>query len=106
MPLPTPPTSSPPFLSPRSKLDAVVDAANENHLGPWLVLLKEHGVKNTPLSPYLHKSLLAYNHLSVDGSAFEATGFKYAVPAPTLELVKDPIAQHVAQGIFPPILSA
>ncbi len=86
------------------RLDAVVDAVNENHLGPWLALNRELGVKNTPLSPYLHKSLLAFNHLSVDGSAIEATGFKYAVIEPTLELVRDPIAQHIAQGIFPNVL--
>lgn len=85
-------------------LDKVVDAANENHLGPWLRLLSEHGVKNTPLSPFLHKTLLAHNQLSVDGSAIEAAGFKYAVPAPTLDLVRDPILQHVAQGIFPSIV--
>ncbi len=79
---------------------------NENHLGPWLSLLKEHSIKNTPLSPYLHKSLLSYNHLCVDGSAIEGAGFKYAVPdGPTLELVKDAIAQHVTQGIFPPVLA-
>jgi hypothetical protein len=85
-------------------LDKVVDAANENHLGPWLRLLSEHGIKNTPLSPFLHKSLLAHNQLSVDGAAIEAAGFKYAVPAPTLDLVRDPILQHVAQGIFPSIV--
>jgi len=85
-------------------LDKVVDAANENHLGPWLRLLAEHGIKNTPLSPFLHKTLLAHNQLSVDGAAIEAAGFKYAVPAPTLDLVRDPIQQHVAQGIFPNIV--
>jgi len=87
------------------RLDAVVDAVNENHLGPWLAMNRELGVKNTPLSPYLHKSLLAFNHLSVDGSAIESTGFKYAVVEPTIELVRDPIAQHIAQGIFPNVIT-
>jgi hypothetical protein len=86
-------------------LDSAVDAANENHLGPWLAMLKEHGIRNTPLSPFLHKSLLAHNHNAVDGSGIETTlGFKYLVPAPTPELMRDPLLQHVAQGIFPPIL--
>jgi hypothetical protein len=88
------------------KLEAACEAANEAHLGPWLTLLREHGVRNTPLSPFLHKSLLCHNHSCIDGSAIEgATGFKYAVLVPTLELVRDPIAQHIAAGIFPPILA-
>ena len=87
------------------KLDVVVDAANDNHLGPWLSLLKEYNIKNTPLSPYLHKSLLSYNHLSVDGQAIETTGFKYMIhTGPTAELIKDAVTQHITQGIFPPIL--
>lgn len=86
-------------------LDSAVDAANEQHLGPWLQMLKEHGIRNTPLSPFLHKSLLAHNHNAVDGGAIEAAlGFKYLVPEPTPELVRDPLLQHIAQGIFPPIL--
>ena len=85
------------------RLDAVVDAANENHLGPWLALLRAHGVSNTPLSPFLHKSLLAHNHLCINGAAIEAIGFKYAVPALTVELLRDPVLQAIAQKIFPPI---
>jgi hypothetical protein len=86
------------------RLDAVVDAANENHLSPWLMMLKKHGIANTPLSPYLHKSLLAHNHLSVDGSAIEAIGFKYAVPELTAEGLREPVLQAIAQKIFPPVL--
>lgn len=87
------------------KLDVAVDAANEQHLGPWLAMLREHGIRNTPLSPFLHKSLLAHNHSAIDGSAIEAgLGFKYAVPAPTPDHVRDPLLQHIAQGIFPPVL--
>ena len=87
------------------RLDAVVDVTNENHLGQWLFLLKRHAIKNTPLSPFLHKQLIAHNHLAVDGSAIEGAGFKYAVAEPTLDLVRDPIAQHIAQGLFPPVLA-
>ena len=60
-------------------MDSVVDGANSNHLAPWLGMLKEHGIRNTPLSPFLHKQLLQHNHLFVDGGAIEAAGFKYAV---------------------------
>lgn len=83
------------------KMDTVVDAANEEHLAPWLALLKEHRINNTPLSPYLHRQLLAHNHLFIDGSGIEAIGFKYAVPAVTVEGIKDVLAQHIAQRIFP-----
>jgi hypothetical protein len=40
------------------KMDTLVNEANEQHLAPWLGLLKKHGIKNTPLSPFLHKQLL------------------------------------------------
>ena len=40
------------------KMDTVVNEANEQHLAPWLGMLKQHGIKNTPLSPFLHKQLL------------------------------------------------
>ena len=88
------------------KLDAVVDTVNENHLAPWLALLRTHGIANTPLSPFLHKSLLAHNHLCINGAAIEAIGFKYAVPALTVDLLRDPVLQAIAQKIFPPILDA
>ena len=86
------------------KLDAVVDAANENHLSPWLALLKKHSINATPLSPYLHRSLLAHNHLCVDGSALEALGFKYALPELSADTLREPVQQAIAQGIFPPVL--
>ncbi len=58
-----------------------------------------------PPVPSPRRSLLAYNHLSVDGTALEGTGFKYAVPGGvTADLLRDAVAQHIAAGIFPPIL--
>lgn len=86
------------------KFDAVVDVANENHLAPWLALLKKHSVANTPLTPYLNKALLAHNHVCIDGAAIEAIGFKYAVPVLTPETLAEQVRQAVAQGIFPSVL--
>ena len=86
------------------RLDAIVDAANEDHLAPWLGLLKQHTIANTPLSPYLHKSLLAHNHLCIDGCAIESIGFKYAVPELTVEGLKETVLLAIAAKIFPPIL--
>lgn len=85
----------------KMKMDTVVDEANQTHLAPWLALLKEHGIKTTPLSPFLHKQLLQNNALCIDGSAIEAAGFKYAVPELTEEGLKDPVVQAISQGIFP-----
>lgn len=85
-------------------MDAVLDAVNEKHLAPWTALLKKHGVRNTPLSPFLHRQLLAHNHLCVDGGAVEALGFKYLVPELTADAIRDAVALHIAQGIFPPLL--
>jgi nucleoside-diphosphate-sugar epimerase len=87
------------------KLDSVVDGANEQHLAPWLALLRENKITNTPLSPFLHKQLLGNNYLFVDGTKIEnELGFKYAVPNITKELIQQVIEQHIAQGIFPNIL--
>lgn len=89
----------------RVKMDSAVELANKTHLAPWLALLKAHGIKNTPLSPFLHKQLLYDNALHVDGTAIEAAGFKYAVPALTAEGLRDVVLQHIAQGIFPPVVA-
>ena len=85
----------------RLKMDTVVNEANEQHLAPWLGLLRAHGIKNTPLSPFLHKQLLQHHHLHVDGSGLEAAGFKYAVPALTDDGLREVVQQGIAQGIFP-----
>jgi len=85
----------------RMKMDSVVDDANSTHLAPWLALLKEAGIKTTPLSPFLHKQLLQNNPLTVDGAAIEGVGFKYAVPELTAEGLRDEVVQAISQGIFP-----
>jgi len=84
-----------------TKLDSIVNDANASHLAPWMAQIKEAGIKQTPLSPFLHKQLLQNNHLSVDGAAIEAAGFKLAVAELTDESLRDTIAQAITQGIFP-----
>jgi len=86
-------------------MDTVVKEANEQHMAPWLGLLKQHAIKNTPLSPFLHKQLLMHNHLFVDGTGIEAAGFKYAVPEMTEETLREAVQLLIAQGIFPPVLA-
>jgi hypothetical protein len=85
-------------------MDSVVETANENNLSPWLALLKQHSIMATPLTPYLHRSLLAHNHLCVNGAAIESIGFKYAIPELTVDGLKEPVLQAIAQKIFPPVL--
>jgi hypothetical protein len=84
-----------------TKLDSIVNDANASHLAPWMAQIKEAGIKQTPLSPFLHKQLLQNNHLAIDGAAIEAAGFKLAVAELTDEGLRDTIAQAITQGIFP-----
>ncbi|RLN20518.1 hypothetical protein BBJ28_00004205 [Nothophytophthora sp. Chile5] len=64
----------------RVRLADIVDDANEKHMQPWADLCAEHGINNTPLTPYIDKELLQHNHLYVDGSKIESTGFRYEYP--------------------------
>lgn len=41
---------------------------------------QQFNIANSPLQPYIHKELLYNNHLSVDGSLIESTGFSYSIP--------------------------
>lgn len=47
-------------------------------------LSQQHGIHNTPLTPYIDKELLQHNHLYADGSKIEATGFTYKYPVVSL----------------------
>lgn len=55
-------------------MDTVVNEANEQHLAPWLGLLKQHGIKNTPLSPFLHKQLLMVSASTARGTIIACEG--------------------------------
>jgi len=75
---------------------------NDKHLKPWSELCKRAGIVNTPLTPYLDQEILYNTNLSADGSAIEATGFKYLHPHVTVELIREQIDYHIAQKLFPP----
>ncbi|ETN18642.1 hypothetical protein PPTG_04180 [Phytophthora nicotianae INRA-310] len=89
----------------RVRLADVVDDANEKHMQPWADLCAEHGITNTPLTPYIDKELLQHNHLYVDGSKIESTGFRYEHPTLETKEVRSVLEEMVQQKIFPPILS-
>lgn len=84
-----------------TRLTAVVNTANDNHMGPWSDMCKEYDIKFTPLSPYLDKELLYNNALSIDGSAIEETKFQYTIPTLTKEHVDEEIKYFVDLGLFP-----
>ncbi|EFA80170.1 NAD-dependent epimerase/dehydratase family protein [Heterostelium album PN500] len=82
-------------------LKGVCEEANNKHLKPWSDLCKDKGILNTPLTPYIDQELLYNNHLSVDGTAIEATGFKYDYPEITDALVREQIEYFTSQRLFP-----
>jgi nucleoside-diphosphate-sugar epimerase len=82
-------------------LKGVTEDVNDKHLKPWSDLCKASGIDNTPLTPYLDEELLRQNHVCLNGSAIEATGFAYEYPAVTEELIREQVAYFTSQGIFP-----
>jgi len=85
----------------KMSLKTVTEEVNDKHLKPWSDLCKKANISNTPLTPYLDQELLSNNSLCVDGTAIEATGFKYDYPNLTEPLVREHIDYYVKQGLFP-----
>jgi nucleoside-diphosphate-sugar epimerase len=85
----------------RLNMKFATEEVNNKHLKPWSELCKKDEILNTPLTPYLDMELLYNNPLSVNGSAIEATGFKYDVPEPTVELLQEEVDYFVDQKLFP-----
>jgi len=79
----------------------VTEEVNDKHLKPWSDLCKKSGITNTPLTPYLDPELLYNNSLSIDGSAIEATGFKYDVLNLEEKHLRDIIDYYAQQKLFP-----
>jgi len=80
----------------------VTEEVNDKHLKPWSELCRKDSINNTPLTPYLDQELLYNNHLSVDGSKIESTGFKYDVPNMTDDLLRESVNYYIEQKLFPP----
>lgn len=81
----------------------MTEEVNDKHLKPWSDLCKRSGITNTPLTPYLDPELLYNNPLSVDGSAIEATGFKYDHPTLEEKSIREIIDYYTQQNLFPKI---
>jgi len=82
-------------------MKAVCTEVNEKHLQPWADMLKEAKVDLSPLSPYIDQELLYNKNLYIDGSAIEATGFKYEHPELTQAGCREMVQEYVDLGIFP-----
>jgi len=81
----------------------LTEEVNDKHLKPWSDLCKASGIANTPLTPYLDSELLLNNHLSIDGTAIEGTGFKYEYPEMTESLLREIVDYFVKQNLFPKV---
>lgn len=79
----------------------VADTANDDHLKPWSDLLKEHGIADSPLTPYLDEELLYNNSYSVDGSKVTGLGFTYDHPTVTIDLLYEVIRDFEQKKVFP-----
>jgi len=82
-------------------LKSVTEEVNDKHLKPWSELCKKENITNTPLTPYLDLELLHNNHMSVDGTKIEKTGFKYEHPQVTEAALREQVDYFVKQKLFP-----
>jgi len=82
-------------------MEHVTSTVNDKHVAPWSRMTKEANIEITPLSPYLDKELLGNTHLTVDGSAIEATGFQYQVPEITEEKLREWVTYYEKLKLFP-----
>ena len=92
------------LLSQAAKINmkGAAETANENHMLPWSEMIKQSGIKFTPLSPHIDKELLYNNSLSVDGTLIEKeTGFHYDYPNVTVELIQEQIEYFKKMNLFP-----
>ncbi len=89
----------------RIALKTVTNAANDHHMAPWNELCNHHGVKHSPLSPFVDPELLKCNHLYASGRTIcENLNFQYTHPDFTEKLFRGMVRSAVDAGAFPPIL--
>ena len=59
-------------------LEKIAGVFNHNVMLDWMALRKAHSIESTPLSPFLHPSLLAQNNLHINGAGIEGEGWALA----------------------------
>jgi nucleoside-diphosphate-sugar epimerase len=83
-------------------MKTVADVANDKHLKPWSDLLKEQGIVDSPLTPYLDEELLYNNSYALDGQKIVTSlGFVYDVPQLTIDQLVEVIQDFEAKKYFP-----
>ncbi|KAJ9079200.1 hypothetical protein DSO57_1037838 [Entomophthora muscae] len=86
----------------KANLDQFLDDANEKHLEPWSELLKEYGIFNSPLIPYMEKENINQIPSWLDGSRIsEVTQFKCQVPAISKDLLKKILEEFREMKLWP-----
>jgi len=82
--------------------EGLLEEINGETIPTWVKLTAESKLDYTPLSPYLDSEAIANKNLSVDGSAIEATGFKYNYPTIGEAEIRAQLNHAVSEGWFPP----
>lgn len=81
---------------------SVLDALNEQNLTEWVALNNAVGIRNSPLSVYLHVDQAAEYPCSVDGTRIcNETGFHYEKAALGADLLKDIIDGYRELKLWP-----
>lgn len=86
-------------------MTSTAEDSNEKHLSPWSEACEKDGIETTPLSPFLDQELLYDNHLCINGSKIEETGFRYNYPELRIEFLREVLADYVKTRLFPPSLA-
>lgn len=87
----------------KTKLEQVLEEANNGHLFPWERMKTASGITFTPLTPMLEKELLYENHVSIDASKLVALGWTASCPQVTKDLLLDSILYWSKMRLFPSI---
>ncbi|KAJ2794316.1 hypothetical protein H4R21_005547 [Coemansia helicoidea] len=98
------------FIAKRLRVEELAEEVNESLLGPWMDLLAQHNIANSPLSPYLDREhpycRLEHCPLAVDGSRIAATpglDFQYRYPAVGPDALRPIVEEFQRVGLWPSI---
>ncbi|KAJ2446781.1 hypothetical protein IWW46_000710 [Coemansia sp. RSA 2440] len=96
------------FIAKRLKTSELTEEVNESLLGPWMELLTQHGIANSPLSPYIDAEhpycRLEHCPLAINGSRVENTqglDFKYQYSSVSPDTLRPMIDEFQQLGLWP-----
>ncbi|KAJ2497235.1 hypothetical protein GGH96_005259 [Coemansia sp. RSA 1972] len=98
------------FIAKRLKTSELTEEVNESLLGPWMELLAQHGISNSPLSPYIDAEhpycRLEHCPLAINGSRITNTqgvDFKYQHGSVSPDTLRPMIDEFQQLGLWPAI---